>query len=100
MIDLGSQKDIGAAVPSLEKWKRHRDVIMSYDVVNCYVLLAVIDLGSQKKDIGLRGAAVRSLEKWKRLSHNASVSALVRTLKTIKKQAVVNKIEKQINTVR
>ena len=35
----------------LEKWKRHRDVIVSYDVVNCYVLLAVIDLGSQK-DIG------------------------------------------------
>ena len=34
----------------LEKWKRHRDVIMSYDVVNRYVLLAVIDQGSQ--DLG------------------------------------------------
>ena len=34
----------------LEKWKRHRDVIMSYDVVKRYVLLAVIDQGSQ--DLG------------------------------------------------
>ncbi|KAL8573333.1 hypothetical protein ACOMHN_032795 [Nucella lapillus] len=61
--------------------------------------IQVIDLGSQKKDVGLRGAAVRSLEKWKRLSHDASVSALVRTLKTIKKQTTANKIEKQINVV-
>ena len=59
----------------------------------------VIDLGSQKKDTGLRGAAVRSLEKWKRLSHTASVNALVRTLKTIKKQAVANKIEKQLDAI-
>ncbi|KAK7087491.1 chromosome partition protein Smc-like [Littorina saxatilis] len=62
--------------------------------------IQVIDLGSQKQDIGLRGAAVRSLEKWKRLSQNASINALVRTLKSIKKQAVANKIEEKINVVR
>ena len=40
----------------LEKWKRHRDVIMSYDVVNRYVLLAVIDQGSQ--DLWRRGNVI------------------------------------------
>ena len=60
----------------------------------------MIDIGSQKKDVGLQGAALKSLEKWKRLSGDASVKALVRTLKSIKKQSVANKIEKHINIVR
>ncbi|XP_041348750.1 uncharacterized protein LOC121368187 [Gigantopelta aegis] len=58
--------------------------------------IELIDLTSQRHDLGLGATVVKSLEKWKRLSNTASVTSLIDTLNASMKTATAKKIHRTL----
>ena len=61
-----------------------------------FLFFSVIDLSSRRADPTFTGLTMKSLEKWRRVSATASIPELVSTLRRLKKQQIVRKIQRQV----